>query len=227
MRYVVAISFVLLAVTAVALSACEPMPSETANGFAKIRPAIVEVQSVASDGDHRKSIPGVVVGPEGRVVSPFTEAESDAAFFIVAGSSRSLGARAIHSDRNIGCVVLQADFPTPSPSASFTEGRDVAVGDSALVIEWASGSPEPTCSRVIVSRINHQEEGRDKVLQLDSAIGSGVGAGILINLDGQPIGVVRSGGKVAIAVHADRVAKCLAGIPSTEDAEPRDAADSR
>jgi serine protease Do len=165
------------------------------------RPLSPELQEVLHDlglprpgrthGDGEASGSGVIVDPEGRVITNAHVVNGAVAVTLVLSEQRRLPARVVGSDPRTDVAILQIDADGPFPWLPLGDSSQVRVGDVVLAV----GNPfefQSTVTMGIISATGRRgldEREIQDYLQTDAAVNPGSSGGPLLNLKGQVIGI--------------------------------------
>ncbi len=156
---------------------------------------------------------GVIISPEGIVVSNFHVVGHATEIRVVLNDRREFAAKVILGDEDSDLAILQIDGVTDLPGLEFRNSDDVEVGDLVLAIGNPFGVGQ-TVSSGIVSGLARSSfgQGRGYFIQTDAAINPGNSGGALVDMQGRLIGintsiVTRSGGSngIGFAIPANLV----------------------
>ncbi len=159
------------------------------NIYQKVMPSVVSV--IASTPESSRSSTGVLMSPEGYVITTAQIVEGSDAITVLLSDGSEYIASFVGSDSVSNLAVLKVDAEA-LPAAEFGDSKKLSVGEPLVAI-GSAGGPElqGVMTDGIVSAIhkNLSLEGRTlTVLQTNAALGNGAG-GPLINLYGQVVGI--------------------------------------
>ncbi|MCC7271320.1 MAG: DegQ family serine endoprotease [Alphaproteobacteria bacterium] len=164
---------------------------------------------------------GVIVRPEGVVVTNHHVIKDADQITVVLNDRREFAARAVRSDERTDLAVLQIDAPGERlPYLELRDSDDLEVGDMVLAIGNPFGVGQTVTSGIIsgLARTNVGVTDYGFFIQTDAAINPGNSGGALVTLDGRLAGVntaifSRSGGSIGIgfAIPSNMVRTVLHG----------------
>ena len=170
--------------------------SQTVSGtIERASPAVAHIQ-IAGDhgGRHTKGTgSGVVVSPDGLVLTNNHVVEGATRIQLTLGESRSFAARVVGRDPDTDLAVLRAETHETLPALTLADSKRVRAGHIAIAI----GNPlgfQSTATAGIVSAVGRSlraNNGRliDDVIQTDAALNPGNSGGALVNSAGLVIGI--------------------------------------
>ena len=169
---------------------------------------------------------GVIVDPEGVVVSNHHVVGEATEIRVVLGDRREFAAEVILADEASDLAVLRLEGASDLPTISLRDSDSVEVGDLVLAIGNPFGLGQ-TVSRGIVPALARSGLGGDGrrgyFIQTDAAINPGNSGGALVDTTGRLVGIntaiiSRSGGSqgVGFAIPADLVAQVVAQAQAGE-----------
>ena len=164
---------------------------------------------------------GVIVSPDGLVVTNHHVIEGSAEVTVVLADRREYAAEVVLDDEETDLAVLRIDPGERSlPHVEFRDSDDVEVGDLVLAIGNPFGVGQTVTSGIVSATARTQVGISDFnfFIQTDAAINPGNSGGALVTLDGKLLGIntaiySRSGGSIGIgfAVPANMVKTVVAG----------------
>jgi len=179
-------------------------------------------------GDFGRSVPrvqnalgsGVIVSPDGIVVSNYHVVGGASDIRVVLGDRREFAADLILSDAESDLAVLRLRGATGLPALPLADSDQLQVGDLVLAIGNPFGVGQ-TVSSGIVSALARSGiavgSGRGYFIQTDAAINPGNSGGALVDLAGRLVGIntailTRTGGShgIGFAIPANLVAQVVA-----------------
>jgi len=165
------------------------------------RPLCPELQELVHDlglprlgrawGEGEASGSGVIVAPDGRVITNAHVVNGAVGVTLVLSDQRRLPARVVGSDPRTDVAILQIDAEGPFPWLPLGDSSQVRVGDVVLAV----GNPFEFQSTVTMGIISATERrGMDEreiqdYLQTDAAVNPGSSGGPLLDLNGEVIGI--------------------------------------
>ena len=163
---------------------------------------------------------GVIVAPEGIVVSNFHVVGGADEIRVVLDDRREFAADLVLADEESDLAVLRLRGAEGLPALALADSDALEVGDLVLAIGNPFGVGQ-TVSMGIVSALARSGisvgSGRGSFIQTDAAINPGNSGGALVGMDGRLIGIntailTRSGGSngIGFAIPANRVAQVVA-----------------
>ncbi|NPD17236.1 PDZ domain-containing protein [Xinfangfangia sp. D13-10-4-6] len=163
---------------------------------------------------------GVIVSPDGIVVSNFHVTGNATDIRVVLSDRREYPARVLLSDRQSDLAVLKIDVDTPLPALEIADSEALEVGDLVLAIGNPFGVGQ-TVSSGIVSGLARSAlqvgDGSGYFIQTDAPINPGNSGGALVDMQGRLIGinsaiVTTSGGSngIGFAIPSNLVARVVA-----------------
>jgi serine protease Do len=172
--------------------------------------AFIEQRDAPSQGKARFLGSGVIVTPDGYVLTSHHVVEHASEIRVVLSDNRELNAKIVGTDPNTDIAVLKVDA-VDLPVLKFGNSSSVHVGDLALAIGEPFGLRQ-TVTMGIISATGRSGLGilsYEDFIQTDAAISPGSSGGPLINVRGELIGIVAAGrrdyGGVGFAVPVDLV----------------------
>ncbi|WP_435256570.1 trypsin-like peptidase domain-containing protein [Thioclava sp. FR2] len=171
----------------------DPFFDQFFQGFSEVQPRLQN--SLGS---------GVIVSPDGIVVSNFHVVGQATEIRVVLADRREFAASVLLADEDSDLAILQLNGAADLPALEFRNSDEVEVGDLVLAIGNPFGIGQ-TVSSGIVSGLARStvDLGRGYFIQTDAAINPGNSGGALVDLNGQLIGIntailTRSGGSNGI-----------------------------
>lgn len=135
---------------------------------------------------------GVIVGPEGTVVSNFHVIEGATEIRVVLADRREFAATVVLADREADLAVLRLEGAADLPALPLRDSDSLEVGDLVLAIGNPFGVGQ-TVSSGIVSGLARSAlavgDGRGYFVQTDAPINPGNSGGALVDTRGQLIGI--------------------------------------
>jgi serine protease Do len=169
---------------------------------------------------------GVIVSPDGLVVTNHHVIRGADEITVVLADSRELSAELVLDDRDTDLTILRIDpGADPLPYVEFRDSDDVEVGDLVLAIGNPFGVGQTVTSGIVSATARTQVGISDYsfFIQTDAAINPGNSGGALVTLDGRLLGIntaiySRSGGSVGIgfAIPANMVRTVVASAATGE-----------
>lgn len=167
---------------------------------------------------------GVIVSPEGRVLTNQHVVGGTLEVVVVLGDQRTLPGVVIGADPRTDVAVVQILVPGTYPHLNLANSDDVNVGDFAIAV----GSPfnfQSTFTFGIVSAIGRRGlSGREiqDYIQTDAAVNPGNSGGPLLNLDGDVIGIntaiyspaIEQNSGISFAIPSNMVARIVKDLIS-------------
>ena len=167
---------------------------------------------------------GVIVSPDGLVVTNHHVIEGSAEVTVVLADRREYAAEVVLDDEETDLAVLRIDPGERSlPHVEFRDSDDVEVGDLVLAIGNPFGVGQTVTSGIVSATARTQVGISDFnfFIQTDAAINPGNSGGALVTLDGKLLGIntaiySRSGGSIGIgfAVPSEMVRTVVASAQS-------------
>lgn len=147
---------------------------------------------------------GVIVSPEGIVVSNYHVVGQATEIRVVLNDRREYAAEVILGDEESDLAILRMTDARDLPALAFRDSDSIEVGDLVLAIGNPFGVGQ-TVSSGIVSGLARSSvgQGRGYFIQTDAAINPGNSGGALVDMDGRLVGIntailTRSGGSNGI-----------------------------
>ncbi|MEO1199175.1 MAG: Do family serine endopeptidase [Pseudomonadota bacterium] len=167
---------------------------------------------------------GVIVSPDGLVVTNHHVIEGADEVRVVLADRRELAAEIVISDERTDLAVLRIETTDSTlPHLSFAEPDILEVGDLVLAIGNPFGVGQTVTAGIVSATARTQAGITDFgfFIQTDAAINPGNSGGALVDMDGRLVGIntaifSRGGGSVGIgfAIPADMVQSVVAGVAS-------------
>jgi Do/DeqQ family serine protease len=163
---------------------------------------------------------GVIVAPEGIVVSNYHVVEQATEIRVVLNDRREYPARVLLADKSVDLAVLRLEGAADLPALPFRDSDQMQVGDLVLAIGNPFGVGQ-TVSSGIVSGLARSAfqlgDGRGYFIQTDAPINPGNSGGALVDVGGRLVGIntailTRSGGSngIGFAIPSNLVAVVVA-----------------
>ncbi|HMF17578.1 MAG TPA: trypsin-like peptidase domain-containing protein [Gemmataceae bacterium] len=222
-------AFLLLATTTISIAETpRKRRSPVVDLVNKVKPAIVTISGTAKSDDGKKPPPlglGAIIDKAGLIVTPRHVVQGKENLDAVLADGRKLTAKMILSDAAAGLAILKVASAKPVPCAKLADSAKVEVGDFVV----GFGLPfkdSVSCAMVVISSTNREVQGtNERLLQWDSSIGPGSVCDIIINLDGEIVGIDYRVGRnqgVGFALPSNRVKEIVAKAKSAsrEDQRP-------
>ena len=166
-----------------------------ADTIERVSPAVAHIQVQGERGGRmaRGTGSGVVVSPDGLVLTNNHVVEDATRIELTLGESWSFAARIVGRDPDTDLAVLRAETTETLPSVQLANSKRVRPGQIAIAI----GNPlgfQSTATAGIVSAVGRSlraNNGRliDDVIQTDAALNPGNSGGALVNSRGAVIGI--------------------------------------
>ena len=135
---------------------------------------------------------GVIVRPNGIVVTNNHVIEGGQQFMVVLSNRREYSAKVLLADPRTDLAVLKIDTKGGEtfPTLAIDDGRDQQVGDLVLAIGNPFGVGQ-TVTNGIISALDRTDvgEGAGSYIQTDAAINPGNSGGALVDMNGKLIGI--------------------------------------
>ena len=204
-----------------------PQPIQMVNGpqsprrtIAKVKSALVRVQFSEDGKSQTKPVAGVLVDPGGLVVAPYVDPEKDICPEVVVVSGAKLAAKVLAADSKVGVTVLKVEAGKPFPHLQFADSDRVEVADSAVVLRCVDGYSSLSATLVLIGAKNRRLSSGEIRLQLDAAVSTRFGPGVLVDMNGSFLGVVpKDSGGVGLAVPSNRIKALVSKLSSQSKAE--------
>jgi S1-C subfamily serine protease len=161
---------------------------------AKLAPAVVQL-AVAGNGEnaHTGTGSGVILSPDGLVLTNSHVAGGAARITVAAGDGRRLSARVIGDDPDTDLCLIRAETSEALPHARLGDSARLKPGQLAIAIGNPLGFSATVTAGVVsaVGRSLRARTGRliDDVIQTDAALNPGNSGGALADSQGQVIGI--------------------------------------
>ena len=166
-----------------------------ADTIERASPAVAHIEVAGERGGRsaRGTGSGVVVSPDGLVLTNNHVVEGASLIQLMLRSGLSVSARVLGRDPDTDLAVLRAETPETLPALALADSKRVRAGHIAIAI----GNPlgfQSTATAGIVSAVGRSlraNNGRliDDVIQTDAALNPGNSGGALVNSSGQVIGI--------------------------------------
>lgn len=160
-----------------------------------VSPAVVHVQVRSSRGGRvgHGSGSGVIVSPDGLILTNNHVIDGAQAISLSQGDGRQFGARLVGRDPDTDLAVLRAETTERLSFAGLADSRKLRPGQIAIAIGNPLGFQSTVTAGIIsaVGRSLRAESGRliDDVIQTDAALNPGNSGGPLVNSVGHVIGI--------------------------------------
>jgi S1-C subfamily serine protease len=182
---VVAVSAEELVRTRVPSRAADPL-SQLLFGDLFERPRFRQGYQVTSLGS------GVIVSPEGYLLTNNHVVERGARFRVQLLDGRELGAKVVGTDPSSDLAVLRLDTSDRTPFVPAGRSDDLLIGETVIAIGNPFGLAH-TVTAGVVSAVHRNFKGDGRTLfdfiQTDASINPGNSGGALVNIDGQLVGI--------------------------------------
>lgn len=165
-----------------------------------VRPFLVQVRMDSSANNVQGNV-GILIDSEGLVLCPYMD---DANEIVLADGTRH-PCKTHFSNSKIGLMILQVNNGINLTCVKFANTKQVNLGDTALVI--GRGNPL-TISSAVISEKN-KKAGEVHFLRLDASLGPGLPAGIVIDLNGNFLGILPKASGVGLALPSDQLKKLI------------------
>ncbi len=163
---------------------------------------------------------GVIVSPDGIVVSNYHVAGDADAIRVVLHDRREFDARVLMADEQADLAVLKLEGAQDLPALPLRDSDEVEVGDLVLAIGNPFGIGQTVTSGIVSGLARSgvtAGDGRGYFIQTDAAINPGNSGGALVDMQGRLVGIntailTRSGGSngVGFAIPANLVKRFVA-----------------
>lgn len=163
----------------------------------RVSPAVVHLQVKAADGRPRGSGSGVVVAPDGLILTNSHVVHGGGPSFhplvVTTVDGRAMTGRVLGDDPDTDLALVRVDDAVKLPSARLGNSAHLRAGQLAIAI----GNPlgfECTVTAGVVSAVGRSLRGQsgrliDDVIQTDAALNPGNSGGPLVNSVGEVIGI--------------------------------------
>ena len=170
--------------------------SETvADTIERVSPAVAHIEVAGERGGRsaQGTGSGVVVSPDGLILTNNHVVEGASRIQLTLGDSASFPARVLGRDPDTDLAVLRAETKDTLPALTLADSKGVRPGHIAIAI----GNPlgfQSTATAGIVSAVGRSLRGTngrliDDVIQTDAALNPGNSGGALVNSSGRVIGI--------------------------------------
>src|ERR1043165_33232 len=183
----------------------KPGKSTAAEAAAKIKGAVVRVESQHANAEKPTVKAGVIVDAKGLVIAPYDGRHEDTEFTVTTDSGAKLKAKILDANPKLGVVILKIAAEKPLGFNSFADSDATDVGKIVVAIAWTAATPEgPTASSASVSA-EKGKLGDETMLQVDSPGATRLEAGFLFDRKGSVLGVLAIGRSVGLAIPSNRM----------------------
>ena len=174
---------------------------------------------------------GVIVSPDGIVVSNYHVVGEAAEIRVVLSDKREFDAAVLLADPETDLAILKLDSDAPFPYLPFANSEQAEVGDLVLAIGNPFGVGQTVTSGIVSGLARSGGDmgrGRGYFIQTDAAINPGNSGGALVDISGQLLGIntsilSQSGGSngIGFAIPANLVRQYVeqAAAGATEPAD--------
>lgn len=201
---------------------------------ARVLPSVVSIEALpAGDADPRLQLlrmllgsqaapdaraagSGVIVSPEGHIVTNLHVVTGAAAVQVQLADGRALPAAFVGSDGPSDIAILKIEA-TGLPALSFADSDAVLVGQTVFAVGNPLGLQETVTKGIISAKGRRaQSEAANEFFQTDAAINPGNSGGPLLNLNGEIIGINNSiaaqGQGIGFSIPSNTVRRVFEGI---------------
>jgi S1-C subfamily serine protease len=191
--------------------AAKPRPTVVA--VLKIKSALVTLVSTLPD----KKAPaahavGINVHAKGIIIAPYEVLQDKATIGATLADGTRLAATKLSADPKAGIAILKLESTKRLPAAEFADSNDVEVGETVLALSRGNGDPSFTAAAGTVSAKSRTLTSRGEVIQIDSAISTGLRAGPVVNVQGKLLGFFPRGGAIGYAVPSNHLKKMVEAL---------------
>jgi S1-C subfamily serine protease len=189
---------------------------------AKLAPAVVQLAVRGGGGEnaHRGTGSGVILSPDGLVLTNSHVAGGGARIEIATADGRRLGARVLGDDPDTDLCLLRAETQEALPHARLGDSARLKPGQIAIAIGNPLGFSATVTAGVVsaVGRSLRARTGRliDDVIQTDAALNPGNSGGALADSQGRVIGIstaiIHGAQNICFAVASNLAAYVVAEI---------------
>ena len=182
-----------------ALDSAKPKPSLASQAYEIIRPSLVQVEAVVSDGagkEEKALGSGVAVNDRGAILTSLHVVENASEIHVVFADGSESEASVVTRQPENDMAVLQARVvPDDLVPATLSSSSMLNVGDEVFAVGNPFGISD-SLSAGVVSGLgrNYRSPKNDRVLrglvQFDAAVNPGNSGGPLVNRDGEVVGIV-------------------------------------
>jgi serine protease Do len=158
--------------------------------------------SSASDGDLSS---GIILTKQGHVlVSSVIKPDQDTPITVIVGENEYV-ARALKVDETLGMTILKLDSDETFTPLDISKGADLAVGEWAVVLKPSDEDSDYQKFSTPVACLG-ERAGRYRRFMVSQGFGPSFSGSLVVNLCGQPVGLLDRGSVVAITdLHDDLV----------------------